>query len=562
MSSKYSPNEKLSRKLEESVEQNLTELAVSEKDDLNAEEIAALDSDMFDFVEYDETEAERIGYSNYSYWRSTFRMFFKNKMAVAMLTIMLVLLVFTFIQPLLPNQFDANQVNYYDAHAVWIDVTEDGTATISGVKYTKGDYAVELKEGETLAYVKVPETWGTPKFFVQESGGEAVEVAANQDPANPEWYYTAVSEEQPHMYVTSADGVETTYHQAVWVTFDEPTGGVYSRSVKQTVGEIVADVPEGHILTYFFLPESWGKPNVVAAGMLRGSEEKELELTADPANAGWYYAFVPVEQMRLVITSEDGSLKTKNDGIAKVGDPMEIVPQVGFVENQRPNEIFWFGTNDIGQDLWSRMWSGTRTSLLIGIVVALVEAVVGILAGLLWGYVRKLDFIFTEIYNIINNIPSTIILILATYIMRPSVITLIIAMCITGWIGLARFIRNQVIIIRDRDFNLASRCLGTPTRRVIMKNLLPHMVSVVMLRMALAIPGAIGSEVFMAYIGLGLPINIPSLGNLVNKGRALMMAPTLRYQLIIPAVILSVITICFYLVGNAFSDAADPKNHV
>jgi oligopeptide transport system permease protein len=208
------------------------------------------------------------------------------------------------------------------------------------------------------------------------------------------------------------------------------------------------------------------------------------------------------------------------------------------------------------------MWSGTRTSLLIGITVALVEAFVGILAGLLWGYVRKLDFLFTELYNIINNIPSTIILVLATYVMRPSVLTLIIAMCITGWIGLARFIRNQVIIIRDRDFNLASRCLGTPTRRVIIKNLLPHMVSVVMLRMALAIPGAIGSEVFMAYIGLGLPINIPSLGNLVNKGRALMMAPTLRYQLMIPAIILSIITICFYLVGNAFSDAADPKNHV
>ncbi|HPX70655.1 MAG TPA: ABC transporter permease subunit, partial [Bacillota bacterium] len=93
-------------------------------------------------------------------------------------------------------------------------------------------------------------------------------------------------------------------------------------------------------------------------------------------------------------------------------------------------------------------------------------------------------------------------------------------------------------------------------------NLLPQMVSVVMLRMALAIPGAIGSEVFLSYIGLGLPIDIPSLGNLINKGRSLMMAPTLRYQLIIPAIVLSVITICFYLVGNAFADAADPRNHV
>ena len=559
--SKFSPTDVLSRKLEESAEQ-AAELAFGDKDALTEEEAAALSPDLFELAEYDELEAERIGYSNYSYWRSTFRMFFKNKMAVTMLVIMLVLLVFTFIQPILPNQFDPNQVNYYDPKAVWINVSEDGVANLSGVKYTKGDYACELQDGQTLAYVQVPETWGTPKFYVQESGGEPTEIAANVDPQNKKWYYAAVSEDKPFMYVTSENGQETTYHQAVWVVYDESTGGVYSYSSKKTAGELIQGAPEGTILTYFQLPETWGKPNVTASGIMMGSAKSELELTADPANAGWYYAFVPVDQMMLDISSADGSVKTLNKGVAKIGDPDEIKPQTGFVENHRPNEIFWFGTNDVGQDLWARMWSGTRTSLLIGIIVALVEAVVGILAGLLWGYVRKLDFLFTELYNIINNIPSTIILVLATYVMRPGVLTLIIAMCITGWIGLARFIRNQVIIIRDRDFNLASRCLGTPTRRVIIKNLLPHMVSVVMLRMALAIPGAIGSEVFMAYIGLGLPINIPSLGNLVNKGRALMMAPTLRYQLVIPAVILSIITICFYLVGNAFSDAADPKNHV
>ena len=223
---------------------------------------------------------------------------------------------------------------------------------------------------------------------------------------------------------------------------------------------------------------------------------------------------------------------------------------------------FIWGSNSIGQDLWARIWAGARTSLTIAFFVALIEAVVGITVGVLWGYVRQLDFFFTELYNICDNVPSTIILILISYVASPSIKTLILGMSITGWIAMARFIRNQVIIIRDRDFNLESRCLGTPTRRVIMKNLLPQMVSVVMLRMSLAIPGAIGSEVFLAYIGLGLPISIPSLGNLVNKGRSLMMAPSLRYQLIIPAVILSIITVCFYLVGNAFSDAADPKNHV
>lgn len=126
---------------------------------------------------------------------------------------------------------------------------------------------------------------------------------------------------------------------------------------------------------------------------------------------------------------------------------------------------------------------------------------------------------------------------------------------------MARFIRNQILMIRDRDYNLASRCLGTPIYRIILKNLLPYLVSVIMLRMALTIPSAIGNEVFVTYIGLGLPVNIPSLGNLVNTGRALMTSPSLQYQLLFPTIVLSIITISFYVIGNAFSDAADPKNH-
>ncbi len=232
------------------------------------------------------------------------------------------------------------------------------------------------------------------------------------------------------------------------------------------------------------------------------------------------------------------------------------------LKNKAPSAEHWLGTNSIGQDLWARIWSGTRTSLFIGIAVACIEAVVGILMGVMWGYIRKLDFLFTEIYNVLDNIPTTIILILVSFVLKPGVGTIIFAMSITGWIGRARFIRNQVMIIRDRDYNVASRCLGTSTWRIIMKNLLPYLVSVIMLRMALSIPGAIGSEVFITYIGLGLPATTPSLGNLINEGRKLMMMPNLRYQLIYPTILLSIVTISFYMIGNAFSDAADPKNHI
>lgn len=238
-------------------------------------------------------------------------------------------------------------------------------------------------------------------------------------------------------------------------------------------------------------------------------------------------------------------------------------PETGLqIINQQPGGKFLLGTNSIGQDIWARLWAGTRTSMFIGLTVAAIQTVIGIALGMVWGYLRSVDVFFTELYNVVTNIPSTIILILASYILKPGIGTLIFAMCVTGWLGVAQYIRTQVMIIRDRDFNMASRCLGTPLDRIVMKNLLPHIVSVVMLRVALAIPAAIGSEVFMTYIGLGLPIETPSLGNLVNAGRIMLMSPSLRYQLIYPAIVLSVITVCFYMVGNAFGDAADPKNHL
>lgn len=234
-------------------------------------------------------------------------------------------------------------------------------------------------------------------------------------------------------------------------------------------------------------------------------------------------------------------------------------PETGMtLFNVQPNEEFWFGTNSIGQDLWSMVWSGTRTSLIIGFTVALSEVVIGITVGVLWGYVRSLDHIMTALYNVLDNIPQTILLILISYILRPSMSTIILAMCLTSWLKMARFIRNQIVIIRDRDYNLASRCLGTPTYRIILRNLLPYLVSVMMLRIATTIPEAIGNEVFLTYIGLGLPVSIPSLGNLINTGRGMLMYQSLRYQLIFPAIVLSVVTVSFYIIGNAFADARRP----
>lgn len=259
------------------------------------------------------------------------------------------------------------------------------------------------------------------------------------------------------------------------------------------------------------------------------------------------------------MTTEEIDLWTLQPKLDASGEP---IVKTSRASDLAPGGEYLFGTNNLGQDLWSQIWQGTRNSLGIGFAVACVDAVLGILVGVLWGYVRKLDFLFTELYNVFDNVPQTLLVIIISYILRPGMGTMIFAMCLTSWLSTARFVRNQVVIIRDRDYNLASRCLGTGTPRIIVKNLLPYLVSIITMRMALAIPVAISNEVFITYIGLGVPLETPTLGNLIEAGRKVMMESALSYQLFFPVIVLSVVTISFYIIGNAFADAADPKNHV
>ena len=137
--------------------------------------------------------------------------------------------------------------------------------------------------------------------------------------------------------------------------------------------------------------------------------------------------------------------------------------------------------------------------------------------------------------------------------------TMAATMISVGWLGMARNVRNLVMIYRDREYNLASRCLGTPIWRIVVKNIFPQLVSAVILRMAISIPQTIAQESTLSYLGLGLGLDTPSLGILLRNARADFI--NRPYLLIFPALIVSIVTFTFYLVGNAFSDAADPKNH-
>ena len=224
------------------------------------------------------------------------------------------------------------------------------------------------------------------------------------------------------------------------------------------------------------------------------------------------------------------------------------------------NSEFWFGTDNLGRDYWSQVWYATQTSIKLACIVAIGECVLGVTIGLLWGYVRQLDRFFTELYNVIDNIPQIIYMTLIALMVGKSFTIMAVSLIAFGWLGMARNIRNLVMMYRDREYNLASRCLGTPTYRILLKNILPYLISVIILRVALSIPRTISMETTLSYLGLGLDINTPTLGILLRNARSYFL--NYPYLLVFPAVIVSVVTITFYLVGNAFSDAADPRNHV
>ena len=225
-----------------------------------------------------------------------------------------------------------------------------------------------------------------------------------------------------------------------------------------------------------------------------------------------------------------------------------------------PNSEYWFGTDNLGRDYWCQVWFAAQTSIKLALVVAIGECILGVAIGFLWGYVRSLDRILTEIYNIINNVPTVIYMTLIALVVGQSFAIMATSMIAIGWLTMARNVRNMVLMYRDREYNLASRCLGTPVWRVLVKNIFPYLISVVILRLALSIPSTIALESTLSYLGLGLDINTPSLGLLLRNSRDYFLK--YPYLLIFPAVIVSLITVTFYLVGNAFSDAADPRNHV
>lgn len=219
-----------------------------------------------------------------------------------------------------------------------------------------------------------------------------------------------------------------------------------------------------------------------------------------------------------------------------------------------------FGTDDKGNSLFDALWSGTKNSLTVAIWATFITESVGIIVGMFWGFSKKVDAIMIEVYNVLYNIPTTLIAMILVYALGSGMKELIFALCITSWIGTAYFIRVQVMIIRDREYNLASKCLGTPTRKIILNNILPYLVSIIITSISRDIPLFISSEVALSYMGVGLSQEYASLGRMIQEYAPYMSSAS--YLFWIPVITAAVISISLYIVGQALADASDPRTHM
>ncbi len=228
------------------------------------------------------------------------------------------------------------------------------------------------------------------------------------------------------------------------------------------------------------------------------------------------------------------------------------------VKNLRPNSEYWFGTDDMGRDIFTRVCYGGRISILIGflctIVMFVIGSTLGALAGLKGGWVDNLIMRFAEV---IGNLPYLIIVVILTMVMGRSIFAIVLAMSITSWVGTCRMVRGQILQLKELDYIEAATALGADTARVIFKHLLPNALGIIMVDITMSIPGFIFGEAFLSYVGLGVRPPETSWGALASAGQQqLMFHP---HVLFFPCLMIVLTTLAFHLVGDGLAEALDPK---
>ncbi|MBR3167164.1 MAG: ABC transporter permease [Erysipelotrichaceae bacterium] len=229
-----------------------------------------------------------------------------------------------------------------------------------------------------------------------------------------------------------------------------------------------------------------------------------------------------------------------------------------YAEKGASDVYYWFGTDTQGRDIFTRVWSGTRVSLVIAFAAVLVDIFIGMVYGMVSGFIGgRVDMILQRIAEILNGIPTLVVVTLLGIVLKPGISSIIFALVLTGWIGMERIARAQVLKVKEQEYILASTTLGAGKARLIFKEVLPNIFGQVIITSMFSIPSAIFLEAYLSFLGLGVPAPLASLGSLVSDGYKSMT--TFPHILIIPVVVLGILMLCFNLFADGLRDAFDPK---
>ncbi|MFV0479343.1 MAG: oligopeptide ABC transporter permease [Anaerorhabdus sp.] len=229
-----------------------------------------------------------------------------------------------------------------------------------------------------------------------------------------------------------------------------------------------------------------------------------------------------------------------------------------YVQKGLEDVYYWFGTDTQGRDIFTRVWEGTRISLIIAFTAVVIDIFIGMLYGLISGYFGgKVDMAMQRFAEILNGIPTLVIVILLSLILPAGITSIIIALMLTGWIGMSRIARAQVLKLKEQEFILASKTLGAKHKSIIFKDILPNIFGQIIIMSMFSIPNAIFTEAFLSFIGLGIPAPMASLGSLISEGyKSMTIYPHMMLSAIL---VLALLMLCFNLFADGLRDAFDPK---
>lgn len=221
------------------------------------------------------------------------------------------------------------------------------------------------------------------------------------------------------------------------------------------------------------------------------------------------------------------------------------------------DHYFWFGTDYLGRDLWTRLWRGTRVSMLIAVLSVTINVCIGVVYGAIAGYYGgKVDMYMMRFVEILRAFPRIVVLTLFIMYFGTGMFSIVMSLVVKGWIGTARMVRAQFYRFKGSEYVLAARTLGVSDRTLIFRHILPNAIGPIITRTMIAVPGAIFSESFLAYIGLGLQAPEPSIGVLLSHGQKVLLHHP--HQTLFPGLLISVLMISFNLMANGLRDAFDP----